>query len=290
MKSKVIAIGSGDFVIRCLSYLIPKVHISLVFITEKPQICHRLVSFCVKNNIKYLFVSSLKDNETFRIISDTEPDIIFSINNFKIIPNNIVSIAKKGVINFHNSLLPKYAGLNPCSWAIINNEDAHGVTWHFVEELIDGGDILAQCSFDIDESDNAKSLIIKSFKYGYKCFVENVDNWIDGPISSTPQSISDIDYYSSKDKPDSEFISFDKKVEDINRLFRACDFFPLPNLFFTPKVRIDNCVFSLNLVNSYTSGSNGAKVGEVIVVDDDTIKVQLSDGVALFNLLPESSL
>lgn len=54
------------------------------------------------------------------------------------------------VINLHASLLPRYRGLNPVSWAMYHSEPVTGCTFHYVTKDIDDGNILAQKEIPID--------------------------------------------------------------------------------------------------------------------------------------------
>src|SRR5436190_21804034 len=45
-------------------------------------------------------------------------DYLFSVANLRVIPDEMLVRASRGAINFHDSLLPAYAGLNAPSWAI----------------------------------------------------------------------------------------------------------------------------------------------------------------------------
>ena len=64
----------------------------------------------------------------------------------------------KGGFNLHPSLLPKYAGCSSLAWAIINNEEFAGFTWHVLSDNFDKGEIILQESIRISPSDTAFSL------------------------------------------------------------------------------------------------------------------------------------
>lgn len=57
-------------------------------------------------------------------------DYLFSVNNPWIIPPSVLALACKSTINFHDSPLPKYAGLHATSWALMNGETRHATSWH----------------------------------------------------------------------------------------------------------------------------------------------------------------
>jgi methionyl-tRNA formyltransferase len=63
---------------------------------------------------------------------------------FRILPEVLYSKAKKGAVNLHGSLLPKYRGAAPINWAIINGESKTGVTTFFLKKKVDTGNIIAR--------------------------------------------------------------------------------------------------------------------------------------------------
>lgn len=67
-------------------------------------------------------------------------------------------IPKIASINAHPSLLPKYRGPNPYYWAIKNQEQSSGITFHLIDEGYDRGAILAQEEIKIYPSDTGKTL------------------------------------------------------------------------------------------------------------------------------------
>ena len=68
-----------------------------------------------------------------------------------ILPKRVLELPRRCAINYHYAPLPKYAGPYATSWAIMQGERVHGVTWHAMIELVDAGDILKQYLFEIDE-------------------------------------------------------------------------------------------------------------------------------------------
>jgi len=65
------------------------------------------------------------------------------------------------ILNIHPSLLPKYKGLNTHARALAAGDKAHGCTVHYVNEELDGGDIILQDSFDVDAQDTAQTLEVR---------------------------------------------------------------------------------------------------------------------------------
>ena len=106
-------------------------------------------------------------------------------------------MAHKGVINIHPSLLPKYRGLAPYFWSLINGETETGVTIHWVDKGFDTGDILVQQSVPITPNDTIISLSNKCAKLGSYLLIEAV-NLIkqDNPPRTPQKKRGEGSYYS----------------------------------------------------------------------------------------------
>jgi len=80
---------------------------------------------------------------------------------FALLPPAIFNAPGLGAVNVHSSLLPRYRGIHPVSWALINGETETGVTLHRIGEGADTGPILSQSPVAIDDSDDLWSLTAK---------------------------------------------------------------------------------------------------------------------------------
>jgi methionyl-tRNA formyltransferase len=93
-------------------------------------------------------------------------DYLFSVANLRMLPVAVLARARKLAINFHDGLLPRYAGLNATSWALMAQEPVHGVTWHEMTERADAGRIVRQASFEMSPAETALSLNAKCYEAG----------------------------------------------------------------------------------------------------------------------------
>lgn len=78
-----------------------------------------------------------------------------------VMDSNLFNAPKIGTVNLHYSLLPDYRGVYPVNWAIINGEKKTGITYHFVNDRIDDGEIIMQVDAPIYLSDTARSLQLR---------------------------------------------------------------------------------------------------------------------------------
>ena len=101
------------------------------------------------------------------------PDLLVSIQGNEIFKKPIITLAKKGCINLHTALLPKYRGLMPSFWALKNNEEYTGVSVFFVDEGIDSGPIIIQRRIEI-KNQTLDELIIQTKKIGMEAIVDAI--------------------------------------------------------------------------------------------------------------------
>jgi methionyl-tRNA formyltransferase len=92
-----------------------------------------------------------------------------------ILKKSILDIPKIGVINRHNSLLPKNRGRLTPFWVLYNGEKETGVTIHFVEEKIDSGAIIVQEKFKVDPNETFNSLVKKNYSYAITAMLKALE-------------------------------------------------------------------------------------------------------------------
>jgi methionyl-tRNA formyltransferase len=86
------------------------------------------------------------------------PDAIIVVAYGKILPSWLFELPRYGAINLHASLLPKYRGAAPISWAVANGESVTGVTTMRIDAGLDTGDILLQEEIAIGSHDTAPEI------------------------------------------------------------------------------------------------------------------------------------
>lgn len=146
----------------------------------------------------------------------------------KIIPKNILSIPKKGFINAHPSLLPRWRGPSPVQNTILANDAKTGVTIHVTAEKIDAGDIVVQKEIAVLKNDTCATLTERLAKEGATLLVKTIPKYIDGEIKLIPQNEKQVTFTKMITKEDG-LIDWSRSPEYIERLIRAYD--PWPGTF-----------------------------------------------------------
>jgi methionyl-tRNA formyltransferase len=250
----------------------------------------------VKNNWKILGVystdNSLKEwsegcdifhtnsRDTFqRQLLATEYDYLFSINNTQwIVPVEIFTRARKASINFHDSPLPKYAGLYATSWALLNGETEHAVTWHEITDGVDTGHIFKQQIVPILPNDTA-------FTLNKRCFIAAVDSFDELTrelaaelVTPYPQDLEQRTYFGPTDRPTaSSLLSFDVGTQDICNLVRSLEFGLVRNQMGIPKVWLPGGVVSVGVAEPIEMFKHAPS--QILYLDDQSVFISTIDGV-----------
>jgi len=210
-------IGEDTLVIKCAEVLLKKNQKILGIVAKNIKI----IIWCQNNKVAHF-----KNLNDFSLVAkETVFDYLFSIVNPHKLSNDILSLPKHLAVNYHDSLLPQYAGVNATSWAIYNQEKSHGITWHIMSEGLDLGDILKQIEFPIDASETTLSLNLKCFQAAIYTFSELVDELLINNYCRKQQDLSKRTYYPSRKKIyGNGWICWDNDAENIERDYRALHF------------------------------------------------------------------
>jgi len=158
-----------------------------------------------KNGINFFLINHENGqtiNFYYEEISKMKLDLILALGWYYMIPSSIRELTTYGSWGIHASLLPKYAGGAPLTWAIINGETETGVTLFRMADGIDNGDIIAQKSFPINFNDTIKEVYEKATVISKNILIKVLSN-ID-KISFTPQDQESIKVYPQRIPSDGE--------------------------------------------------------------------------------------
>ena len=128
--------------------------------------CPHVSAWALSNGIERLSVERNQAEGLGR-----EPfDYLFSIINHAITSAEVLALPRRMAINYHDSALPRYAGFNATTWAILDGQPTHAVTWHEMTAAVDGGRILLQEPIEIRDDDTAFSLGARCMQTGVSSF------------------------------------------------------------------------------------------------------------------------
>lgn len=106
-------------------------------------------------------------------LKSKQADFLVVIAYGKIVPKNILDLARFAPINIHGSLLPKYRGASPIQSVFLNEEKETWVTIMKMDEWLDTGNMIDKQKFKINFDWTVKD-IIQKFQEKWPTFLCNV--------------------------------------------------------------------------------------------------------------------
>jgi methionyl-tRNA formyltransferase len=149
-----------------------------------------------------------------------QPDFFFSFYYREMLKRDLLDIPKRGALNMHGSLLPKYRGRVPVNWAIIQGETETGATLHYMTEKPDNGNIVAQQAVPILPDDTALEVFQKVTVAAEMALHACLPDLIAGRAQSLPQDLSQGAYFGGRRAEDG-VIDWSQDATRIHNLVRA---------------------------------------------------------------------
>lgn len=168
----------------------------------------------------------IKTEEARELFVSHDADVGVVVAYGRILPATFLRAPRRGCVNVHFSLLPKYRGAAPVNWAIVRGENETGVTTMMIDEGLDTGAILLQRATQIGGDETAPELLARLSEAGAELLGETLARL--GEIEPRPQR-EDEATHAPILKRDDGLIDWDMSAEEIGRRVRG--FQPFPNSY-----------------------------------------------------------
>ena len=233
--------GTTIFAVPILKSLYQNGYQVSVVYTQPPQKSQRgqkinkslIQSLSETLNIKFRTPLSLKNNrEEYEYLKKLDADLGIVVAYGQIIPNEILNLTKKGFINIHASLLPKWRGAAPIQRSIINLDKQTGITIMKINNKLDSGPICNSYKIDISNNENAEIISNKLSLLGAEKILDNIDNILDDEIEFKEQNHADATYANKIEKSEGK-IDWNNKAENI--IGKINGLYPSPGAWFIYK-------------------------------------------------------
>ena len=238
MLKKIVFMGTPFFAVSILKSLYQNGYPISVVYTQPPKKSQRgqrinksPVQWISETlNKEYKTPYSLKNNEEeYENLKNLDPDIAIVVAYGQIIPKEFLSLAKKGFINIHASLLPKWRGAAPIQRSIMNLEKETGVSIMKIKEKLDTGPVCNSYKIGIADNDNAEIISEKLSLLAALKILDNIDDILEDKIEFKEQNHSEATYAPKIDKAEGQ-IKWSDSAENI--IGKINGLYPNPGAFF----------------------------------------------------------
>ena len=184
-------------------------------------------------NLDFRTPKNLKDNnEEYEYFKGIEADLAIVVAYGQIIPKSFLSLTKKGFINIHASILPKWRGAAPIQRSIMNLDNETGVSVMKIAEKLDTGPVCNTYKINIEKDLNASDVAEKLSLIAAEKILDNVDNILEDKAKFIEQDHSKATYASKIQKSEGE-INWNEKASII--IGKINGLYPVPGAFFIYK-------------------------------------------------------
>ena len=238
MSKKIIFMGTPMFAVPILKSLYQNgFPINLVY-TQPPQKSHRGQKInkspvqVISENLDINFRSpkSLRNNlEEYDFLKKMDADLGIVVAYGQLIPKEFLSLTKKGFINIHASILPKWRGAAPIQRAIMNLDSETGISIMKINEELDSGPLSNIYKLKLDHRQNAKEVSEKLALLAADKILDVVDKILDGKSKFVDQDNSKATYAKKITKNEGQI---DWKSDALKIIGKINGLYPSPGAFF----------------------------------------------------------
>ena len=230
--------GTPIFAVPILKSLYQNGYPISVVYTQPPQKSHRgqkinkspVQGISETLNIDFRIPQSLNNNiEEYEFLKKMDADLAIVVAYGKIIPKKFLSLTKKGFINVHASLLPKWRGAAPIQRAIMNMDAETGISIMKIVPQLDAGPVMLQEKIKISQEMSYENLSKKMSGIGAKLILESIQLIENNKANFIEQKESEASYAKKIRKTESR-IDWNKSAKKIIAKINA--FHPNPGCWF----------------------------------------------------------
>lgn len=275
---RIVFMGTPDFAAASLKKLIDeKYDIAAVFTQpDKPRNRGMQMSFspvkqlALDNDIPVYQPTKLRDGTAAELIGSLKPDILVVVAYGRILPDELLKIAKFGAINVHASLLPKYRGAAPIQWAVLNGDKVTGVSTMYLASEMDTGDVIYTAQTEIGEFETSGELFDRLMVMGAELLHKTLTDIEAGTAPRTAQNHDEATYVTMLDKSLSP-IDWSKTPRQIIKWIYGLQPWPVATM------QLNDETFKVYAAE-YTENRTEKAPGSIISAGKKGIEVACADG------------
>ena len=184
-------------------------------------------------NLEFRTPKFLKNNDKeYEYFKNIDADLAIVVAYGQIIPKNFLNLTKKGFINIHASILPKWRGAAPIQRSIMNLDKETGVSVMRIAQQLDAGPVCNTYKIDLDNNLNASEVAEKLSLIAAEKILDNIDDILEDKAKFIDQDNSKATYASKIQKTEGE-IDWSENAQKINGKINGL--YPVPGAFFVYK-------------------------------------------------------
>ena len=230
--------GTPMFAVPILKSLYQNGYDILAVYTQPPKKSHRgqrinkspIQGISETLNLNFRSPNTLNNNKSeYEFIKNLNADLAIVVAYGQIIPKEFLDLTKKGFINIHGSILPKWRGAAPIQRSIMNLDNETGITIMKIVEKLDSGPISNIYKIKLEHKNNAQEISEQLSILAADKILDNIDDIIDDKAKFIEQDHSKATYAKKIDKSEGQIYWNEEAIKIIAKINGL---FPTPGAFF----------------------------------------------------------
>jgi methionyl-tRNA formyltransferase len=148
------------------------------------------------------------------------PDFVFSFYYRRMLGARLLAAPRRGALNMHGSLLPKYRGRAPVNWAVIRGETETGASLHYMTGKPDAGALVGRQRVPILPDDTAREVFDKVTVAAEIVLDAALPALVAGSAPAEPQELAAGSYFGGR-RPEDGRIDWSRSAREIHNLVRG---------------------------------------------------------------------
>lgn len=169
------------------------------------------------HNIPVLFPAKLELKETLKN-HPAEACILIAFG--QLVPQSVIDLFPRGIINIHPSLLPKLRGSTPLETTILESLPETGVSLMQLTSEMDAGPVYAQTKLKLSGAETKQELADKLARLGTDLLIKHLPDILSGNLQPLRQDDSKATFTKKIGKKDGQ-LDFTKSAVQLEREIRA---------------------------------------------------------------------
>jgi methionyl-tRNA formyltransferase len=224
--------------------------------------------------------TKLRTGEFAAWVLSQRADVALVVAYGRILPQDVLDGPRLGCVNVHASLLPRYRGAAPITWAVVRGERETGITLMKMDVGMDTGDMLEQAKTPIGENETAGELGERLSRIGAELVVRGLPRYVAGGYVPQKQDDAHATVAPMLKKEDGK-VGFDRSAREVHDHARGMT--PWPGAYVSHRGKTTKI-----LATNVAAIVQGAPPGTVILADKTGLVVACAEGaVELVRVQPE---
>lgn len=215
--------------------------------------------------------TKLRTGEFGAWVREQRADVALVVAYGRILPKDVLDGTRLGSVNVHASLLPKYRGAAPITWAVVRGETETGITLMLLDEGMDTGPMLETFSLPIGADETAGELSERLAVLGASAVRKGLPHFLAGSYTPEAQD-GTLATLAPMLKKEDGAIDFAKTARVVHDHVRGMS--PWPGAHTT----LAGKIVKVHAARNADSTRAGARPGEIVIADKGHLIVACAEG------------